>query len=97
MPFLTAIVALLIGEVFLVIDALSCRCPSYLLLLLLGKCCTLGCYQSSILNDQWLDVVHQCRSSMTAASVRFYVALCMIICHGLLKLTVLLVIAIDEE
>jgi hypothetical protein len=50
MPFLTTIVVLLISKVFLVIVALSCRCSSYFLLLFLGKCCTLGCYQSSTLD-----------------------------------------------
>jgi hypothetical protein len=97
MPFLTAVVALLIGKVLLVLVALSCRCSSYLLLLFLGKCCTLGCYWSSTLDDQWVEVVHQCQSSMTTAGLRFCIALCMIICHSLLQLTVLLVVAIDEE
>jgi hypothetical protein len=89
--------ALLISEVLLVIVALSCRCSSYLLLLFLGKCCTLGGYWSSTLNDLWLEVIHQCQNNMTTSGVRFCVTLCMIVHHGLLKLTVLLVIAIDEE
>jgi hypothetical protein len=97
MPFLTAIVALLIGEVLLIIVALSCRCSSHLLLLFLGKCCTQGCYQSSTLDDQWFEVIHQCQSSMTTAGVRFCFTLYMIVCHSLLKLTVLLVIGVDEE
>jgi hypothetical protein len=33
---------------------------------------------------------------MTAAGLPFYVALCMILYHGLLELTVLFVLAIDE-
>ena len=40
------------------IVALSCQCSSYLLLLLLGKCCTLGCYRSSTLDDQWPEVIY---------------------------------------
>jgi hypothetical protein len=93
----TAIVALLIGAVFFVIVALSCQCLGNLLLLLLGKCCTLDCYQSSALDDKWLEIVHECQNSMAAAGVGFYSPLCIIICHGLLQLTVLLVVAIDEE
>ncbi len=34
---------------------------------------------------------------MTTAGECFCVDLCMIVCHGLLKLTVLFVLAIDEE
>ena len=97
MSQLATVVTFLVGKIFLIIVALGAgsRCSSSFLLL--GKCCTLGCHQSSPFDDQWLEVVHEHESCTTAARERFDISFCIIISHSLLQLTMLLVVAITEE
>ena len=97
MSQLATIVTLLVSKVFLIVGALGAgsRCSSSFLLL--GKCCALGCHRNSSLDDQWLEVIHERKSCMTAARECFNDSFRMIITHSLLQLTMLLVVAITEK
>jgi hypothetical protein len=94
MALLTTVVAFLVSKVFFIESALGTGCSSSLLLL--SKCCALGCHRRITLDDQRLKIIHQCQCHMAAAGECLSISISMIICHGLLKLTVLLVVAIDK-